>query len=200
MNISKNDITQIANSVGLDYPRLMAFISVESGGKGFNDDGKIVIQFEPTWFHKYLDHFKIPHTYSSVLNTDGKKEYVIQAGDKRIQNGVQGQLAEWNSFNTAFAIHPESAMLATSIGLMQVMGFNFSDCGYPSVNAMYDSFKKGEYQQIQGGANFIKSNAGLYQALRNKDWAKVAYYYNGPNYAINKYDTKLEAAYKKYSV
>jgi hypothetical protein len=31
--------------------------------------------------------------------------------------------------------------------------------------------------------------------LKAKDWAKFAKLYNGPNYAINKYDIKLEAAY-----
>ena len=39
MNLSKNDITKIASEIGLTYAQLMAFISVESGGAGFNTDG-----------------------------------------------------------------------------------------------------------------------------------------------------------------
>ena len=200
MTLTKNDISQIANQVGLDYARLMAFISVESGGAGFNTDGKIIIQFEPTWFSKYLTQFKIAHTFNRTTDAKGNRQYVIQVGDKTIQNGVQGQPSEWIAFNTAFAIHPKAAMLSTSIGLMQIMGFNYASAGFPSVDAMWDSFKKGEYQQVLGGATFIKNNTALYNALRNKDWAHVAFYYNGANYAENNYDHKLAAAYAKYSV
>lgn len=38
----------------------------------------------------------------------------------------------------------------------------------------------------------------LQEYLRNKDWAGFARRYNGPAYAENKYDQKLEAAYNKY--
>jgi hypothetical protein len=200
MTLTRNDITQIANSVGLDFARLMAFIEVESGGAGFDyHTGKIIIQFEPVWFHRYLNQFKIAHTYNSLLDAHGRKEYFIMVGDKHINNGVEGQSGEWPSFNTAFAIHPQAAMLSTSIGLMQIMGFNHKACGYATVDAMWDSFKKGEYQQVMGGANFIKNNSALYNALKNKEWDNVAYHYNGPNYKVNNYDNKLEAAYKKYS-
>jgi hypothetical protein len=201
MKVSKLEVTQIASSVGLDYARLMAFISVESGGAGFDPvTGKIIIQFEPTWFSKYLTQFKIAHSFTRSTDEKGRREYIIQAGDKRLENGVEGQVSEWTAFNTAFAIHPKSALLSTSIGLMQVMGFNYHALGYNSVDEMWDDFKKGDYQQVAGGARFIKNTPALYQALRNKDWAKVAYYYNGPNYAVNNYDNKLSAAYSKYSV
>ncbi len=201
MTLSKNEITQIASAVGLDYARLMAFISVESGGHGFDPaTGKIVIQFEPTWYHRYLTQFKIAHSYGSVLDTDGHKDYVIQVGDKKISNGVEGQTTEWLAFNTAFSIHQQSALLSTSIGLMQIMGFNHANCGYATVNQMWDDFKIGEYQQVAGGARFIKSNTALYNALRNKDWKHCALYYNGSNYSINHYDQKLENAYNKFNV
>ena len=201
MILTKNDITQIASACGLDFPRLMAFISVESGGHGFDPvTGKIIIQFEPSWMSKYLTKFKIAHKFYRITDAQGNRDYVIEVGDKKISNGVEGQKSEWISFNTAFSIHPKSALLSTSIGLMQVMGFNYAACGYPSVDAMWDSFKKGDYQQILGGATFIKNNITLYNALRNKNWKLVAYYYNGPNYAINNYDKKLAAAYLKYNI
>lgn len=200
MNVSKDQISKISASVGLDYARLMAFISVESGGIGFSTEtGKIIIQFEPTWFHKYLIQFKVAHEYTSSVGANGKTSYKIVVGDKVIFNGVEGQAAEWVAFNTAFAIHPQAAMLSTSIGMMQVMGFNHIAAGYATVDAMYDDFKKGEAQQVQGAANFIKNNPSLLNAIKIKDWAKAAHYYNGAGYAVNKYDTKLANAYIKYS-
>lgn len=197
MTLTKVQITEIANKVGLDYPSLMAFISVESGGSGFID-GKIVIQFEPTWFHKFLTKKGIVHTFSKGQE-NGKAVWVIKAGDIVLTNTVEGQTGEWEAFNKAFKIDVQSALLSTSIGLMQIMGFNYVACGFGTVNAMWDDFKKGDYQQVLGGAHFIQSNTALYNALKNKDWAKVAYFYNGANYKVNKYDTKLAAAYAKYS-
>jgi len=199
MNLTKTDITQIANSVGLDYARLMAFISVESGGQGFTNDGHLIIQFEPVWFHRYLIQFKIAHTYNVEVDSNGRKKYVIEENGKRIVNGVEGQTSEWIAFNTAFSIHPKAAMLSTSIGMTQIMGFNYRAAGYNSVDEMYDAFKKGEYNHVQAMATFIKNNSHLYTALRNKDWKTCAYYYNGENYAVNHYDSKLAAAYLKYN-
>lgn len=201
MNLTKQDITQIANSVGLDFARLMAFISVESGGRGFDPaTGKIIIQFEPTWFHKYLVQFQIQHSFSSNVDSKGRHTYSIVAGNRVITNGVEGQQSEWLAFDTAFSIHSKAAMLSTSIGMMQIMGFNHDACGFDTVDGMWDAFKKGEYEQVLGGATFIKHNNSLYTALRNKDWKKVAYFYNGPNFAINNYDFHLSEAYNKYNV
>ena len=37
-----------------------------------------------------------------------------------------------------------------------------------------------------------------YKALKDKDWSTFAKLYNGPEYAKNKYDSKLSSAYLKY--
>lgn len=200
MNLTREQITSIAQSVGLDYARLMAFISVESGGVGFDPaTGKIIIQHEPHWMSKYLVQFRIPHKLSIEYSETGKKEYRITAGAITYDNGVEGQEGEWEAFNKAFQVHPEAAMLSTSIGLMQIMGFHWKLLGYKSVGEMWDSFKKGEFQQVSAGARFIQSQPALFKALIRKDWATVASLYNGPNYKVNNYDIKLEKAYAKYS-
>ena len=36
----------------LEYASLMAFIEVESSGQGFGKDGRLIIQFEPSWFRR----------------------------------------------------------------------------------------------------------------------------------------------------
>lgn len=200
MNLTKEQITQIAATIGLDYARLAAFIEVESGGSGFDPKtGKIIIQFEPHWMARYLTQFKIANTIVQIFDGQ-KKGWMLTAGGVTLQNGVEGQAAEWESFSTAFSkMHAKSALLSTSIGLMQVMGFNYSKLGYKSVDEMWDEFKKGEYQQVQGGANFIKNTPGLLNALKTKDWNTAAKLYNGGNYAAGKYHIKLANAYAKYS-
>ncbi|WP_442499688.1 N-acetylmuramidase domain-containing protein [Methylobacter sp. sgz302048] len=40
---------------------------------------------------------------------------------------------------------------------------------------------------------------GLAEHLKSKAWKSFARAYNGPKYAENQYDIKLEVAYKKYN-
>src|SRR5690606_6597036 len=98
----------------------------------------------------------------------------------------------------------ESAMLATSIGLPQIMGFNYKLCGYSSVNEMWDEFKKGEYYQVGAMISFIKSNKNLWDAIKNKNYHLMAYYYNGSGYkklaqqlGTVPYDKKIEDKYNE---
>lgn len=196
MKLSKADITAIANSVGLGYPEFKAFITVESGGLGFDPaTGKIIIQFEPTWFHRYLDKAGIPHKFSVEVLPNKRKQYAVSTDKVSFDNGVEGQAGEWEAFNKAWQIHPQSAMLSTSIGCMQIMGFHYSMLGYKTVGEMWDTFKKGEYQQIAAGARFLKANPALFHAVATRNWPRAAYFYNGEGYEANHYDVHLAAAY-----
>ena len=55
-----------------------------------------------------------------------------------------------------------------------------------------------EVNQLRHMASFIRS-AGLLDEIQRKDWAGFAKGYNGPQYAVNKYDTKLADAYAKFA-
>lgn len=168
--ITPQQIEDLAKSFGFPVAAVKAFLKVESGGNGFNVDGKIIIQFEPHIFKKYTK--------------------------KVIANGVEGQSKEWVAFNEAWKIDSQATMLSTSWGLGQVMGFNHAACGFPNVGAMVDAFKTGEYEQVKGMLNFIKSNVNLRTAIKTLDWKKLAYNYNGSQYAVNNYHIKLQKAYE----
>ncbi|MFN0254520.1 N-acetylmuramidase family protein [Pedobacter ureilyticus] len=159
---------------GYTFENLNAVIKVESGGIGFAaDTGKIIIQFEPSWFRR-----KAPYTPSG----------------KWSQNGVERQSQEWKAFNDAFSKNPNAAMESTSIGLMQVMGFHYKMLGFKTVGEMWDFAKVSEENQLELAIRFIKSNAKLDKALKEGDAATFAYYYNGSAYKQFKYDTRLIAA------
>ena len=52
-------IKEVAKNFGIEPAMFLAFIEVESGGKGFDDlTGKILIQFEPSWFRKKVKKAK----------------------------------------------------------------------------------------------------------------------------------------------
>ena len=55
-----------------------------------------------------------------------------------------------------------------------------------------------EDQQLAAVANFVVANK-LHRALQAHDWQSFARGYNGQNYKANQYDSKLAAAFQKYS-
>lgn len=178
--LTKSDIQNLATTNGYEPAALKANIDVESPGYGFSRvTGRIIIQFEPSWFRrKYADWL------------------VHQANHTWQNNGVEDQTNEWKAFNDAFYINANAAMQATSIGMMQVMGFHWSELGFESVGAMWDFAKESEANQVALGIRFIKKNPKLHQALINKDWATFAFYYNGSGYKKFNYDTRMATAYK----
>jgi len=87
-----------------------------------------------------------------------------------------------------------AALQSASWGLGQVMGFNAERVGFGSVEEMVARMVGSENAQVGAMARFIVA-CDLHGALRSHDWARFAHGYNGPNYRINSYDTRLAAAY-----
>lgn len=98
------------------------------------------------------------------------------------------------SYNAAYKLDPVNAMKATSWGKFQIMGFNHAIIGYASVEAMVEDFEKGEAEHLSGFVKFVQHNS-LADELQRKDWKGFAYRYNGENYAVLGYHTKMAAAY-----
>lgn len=171
--------------IDVEPEALAAFVEVESGGKGFDETtGRIIIQFEPSWFRKFE-----PYAPSGAWNV----------------NGVEQQAKEWIAFNDAWKISPQSAMLATSIGLGQIMGFHWKRLGYSSVGEMWDDAKSGEDRQIYQMAEFIRTDPTLIDAIKRKDWHTIAVRYNGAGYmkiaekyGREAYNISMEKAYLKF--
>lgn len=183
----KEIVRKIASEFNIEFAALMAFIEVESSGKGFDPaTGRIMIQFEPAWFCKLAPG---------------------APGGEWSANKVDRQPAEWRAFNSAYAINPDAAMQSTSIGLGQVMGFHYKRLGYATVGAMWDAAKRSEEIQIWQIAKFITTDSNLMNALKNKSWHMVATLYNGAGYKAlaarlgrTPYDISLREAYLKYSL
>lgn len=172
--LTRQQIEVAARIAGYDPIAVRAVLAIETSGRGFDaKTGKIILQFEPHWFKRYTKHV--------------------------IKNGVEGQTPEWLAFNKAFKLNPTAAMLSTSWGLGQIMGFNHRNIGYATVNEMLDAFKESEANQLQGMLRFIKSKRALHKAMLDKDWRTFSYYYNGQAYAVHGYHIKLAAAYARIS-
>lgn len=179
-------IRDLARVNKLPFDVLMAIVKVETPGYGFDSKtGKLLIQFEPSWFRK-----KAPNEPSGKWSV----------------NKVDVQAREWPAFNDAFAKNPNAAMETTSIGLPQIMGFHWKRLGYTSVGAMWDDFKRGEYEQLCALVRFILTDSALLRAVKSRDWYRIAYIYNGANFVAmarkwgrERYDWSLEKEAKKWA-
>jgi hypothetical protein len=167
---------------GIHPAALIAFIKVESGGRGFSSDNKLIIQFEPRWFAK-----KQPYAPSGKWSL----------------NGIEKQSQEWIAFNDACQISRESAIESTSLGLPQIMGFHWKRLGYASAFGMWDDFSAGEKNQLIALVNFIKTDKRLFNAIKELDWHIVAMIYNGAGYAAlahkigrEPYNVSMSKAYR----
>jgi len=177
--LTNTSISLIAQEFGLTYAKVKTVVLIESGSQAFDPiTGKIIIQFEPHWFKR-----KSPYSPSGKWSV----------------NKVEKQAAEWSAFNDAFSKNQNAAMEATSVGLMQVMGFHWKLLGFKSVGAMWDYAKASAENQLRLGLLFIKSNKKMFDALVKTDWATFAYYYNGEQYRKFNYDVRLKNTYARFA-
>jgi len=180
-------IKVFAAEFGLDWVAVAAFISVETGGKGFDEKtGKLIIQFEPVWFRK-----KAAFAPSGLWSV----------------NKVDVQSKEWIAFNDAFRKDSTAAMLSCSIGLGQIMGFHFRRLGFASVGLMWDDAKKSLDRQVWQICKFIETDSRLQAALISKDWSTVASIYNGSGfrelavkYGRIPYDKAMKEEFEKFKI
>ena len=190
-------IKKIAINYSIDPSILEAVLQVEASGEGFFKDWnglkRIKIQFEPHIFVRYLNKKGVQARLQRL--EDGGYSVFVN-GKLILKNKVDRQYKEWEAFNVASKIDSEVAMMATSWGLGQIMGFNHKLAGYDTVKEMVDCFKEDEEYQFLGMIEFIKSCNLLYK-LKNLDWEGFARGYNGKHYAKYKYHTRLNNAYNK---
>ena len=77
------------------------------------------------------------------------------------------------------------------------MGLHWKALGFDSVKAMVDYMHEGVEAQIDVMLRYVFENK-LDDELRDGRWKAFARGYNGPAYAKNAYDTKMEAAALRY--
>lgn len=191
--LTDSRIAEIARQWGIPPAALLAVKQVESGNKsGFLDSGRPQILFEGQVFYKYLKNVFKPAVLSELC---AKNPDIIYPSWNRSK--YLGGEKEWTRLEKARQINAMYANYSASWGMFQVMGFNFKTCGCPSVDEFVTKMCSSQEEQLILSLNFLK-NSNLITPLRNKQWATFARGYNGPGYAQNRYDTKLQEAYNKY--
>jgi hypothetical protein len=183
--LTNNDFCKAAKRLKCEVASIKAFGEVESKRAAFDKNGFPTILFERHKFYKYATN---------------RKEWA--KSDPDICNPVAGGYGSYASqkpkFDRAFKLDPHAAMMACSWGMFQVMGFNWKELGYKSVDDFVDQMKSGEAAHLDSFVRYILVNH-LDDELRARDWNTLALRYNGSDYRKNNYHVKLPAAYKKFA-
>lgn len=186
----EQDFIRCSNSLGVDVATIKAVCEVESGGSGFIELNKPTILFEGHVFWRELrDSGYKPENY-----TIGNEDILYKSWNKE---RYIGGIREYDRLEKAMKIDRLCALRSASWGLFQIMGFNYFSCGCDNVEEFVSEMKKSEGSQLNLFVEFIRRQ-GWGRYLRDLDWEGFANKYNGPGYKENKYDEKLERAYKKF--
>lgn len=190
-HLTSDDYAAAANSLGVPVAAVRAVTEVESKGSGFVDEVRPVILFERHIMRRQLS----AAGRSDVAELEAKSPSIVNSKP----GGYVGGTAEWDRLWLATQIDRKCALESCSWGLFQIMGFHWKVLGYASVQEFVNAMYQGEGSQLDAFVRFIKVSPNLMKALKKQDWAALARGYNGPAYAKNHYDTRLAAAFEKFS-
>lgn len=189
--LTETDYQRAAEDLGVPVAAVKAVTEVESRGDGFLPDGRPVVLFE-----RHIMYRRVRDKFGSA---EAQKYFERYPDLINPTPGGYGKTAEQPNRmgRAAVSIDRDCALESASWGLFQIMGFHWESLGYESLQQFVNAMYRSEGDQLEAFVRFIKVNAGVHQALKRLDWVGVARGYNGPNYSINKYDTRLADAYNK---
>ena len=194
--LSAQGLTAALQAAGLrenDAALLWTIVEVETSGVtqgfGFRPDRLPQVLFERHKFSEFTNG-AFDAAAPDLSGPRGKPYGSVSSQITRLEGALDlCEKAGWG---------PEPAYRATSWGLGQVMGFNYSSVGYASAAAMVDDMLASEDKQLLAMGRFL-AKVGLSKPLRAHRWADFAAGYNGPAYSDYKYDVQLERQYERIS-
>lgn len=199
--LSEKDLFDFAGEYNLELAAVKAVNQIESSGKGFLAFGKPRILFEGHVFWSELKKRNIqPNNFLNSLSQD----VLYEKWTKKYYRGGEGEYERMEKAANISALPgtKEAAYCSASWGAFQIMGYNYKNLGYNSIDSWVSAMNEHEREHLAAFGKFIsmKSISGkkLIDWLREKNWDKFAEGYNGSGYNKNKYDEKLKAAYSKY--
>jgi hypothetical protein len=187
----------LSDIIDVDTAAAVAVLCVESRGRGFGPDGRMIIRFENhifwrQWGKGYADVFD-DHFRFNPEKKWRNHEFRDHAGEPWAPfHGNQNQ--EWRVLEFARALNEAAALRSISMGGPQIMGFNHPRIGYDSVSEMFDAFHSDIKYQILGLFDFLKgpgTTSPMIEALQRRKFEIFASYYNGQGQA-SRYGNLIE--------
>ncbi len=179
--LSSEGLAGVASNLGVFAPEIWTVLAVETSGCGYLPDRRPQILYERHIFHRL---------------TQG------QYDDGDISDSSPGGYGprgahQYDRLAVAITEDRAGALQSASWGIGQIMGMNYALAGFQNVDEMVAAMSQSEDQQLAAMGNFLVATK-LQASLQAHDWATFARGYNGPNYAINRYDVRLNGEFQKY--
>jgi hypothetical protein len=180
--LSADGLKSATQSLSVQAPEVWAVLAVETAGCGFLPDRRPPILFERHIFSRLTNH---RFDTSDVSNP--------RAGGY----GPSGA-NQFLRLDAAIQLDRTAALQSASWGLTQILGMNFASSGFRDVETMVAAMSDSEDAQLDAFVRFLKTNR-LDRHLQARDWKSFARGYNGPGFAANNYDNKLDQAYRRFA-
>lgn len=201
-NRSGNLLANLAGNFKFDTGAAVAVFCTESGGAGFRD-GRLLIRFENHHFFRHWGKTN-PQRFAGHFKYNAQKPWTGHlwraSQSAAFENVHQDQSSEWRCFEFARTLDDTAAKLSISMGGPQILGSNYADAGFESVDEMFDAFSSGEKRQIIAFFDFLQgteTHPRKIVALQKLDFVRFAELYNGPGNAAE-YGSRLSGTYEAF--
>lgn len=167
------DMVAAANQLGVPLAAIAANAETESKGAGFFSNGLPTILFERRQMYLQLVQQLGQATATGLMN---RYPDIINPNRNYL-----GGPAEYTRLNLAITVNRPIALQSASWGVFQIMGFNFTYCGYAGIEQYVADMKISEKKHLAAYISFVQKYHGgdLLKALKNLDWETFASIYNG---------------------
>jgi len=182
--LDQDGIDEVADRLRVGAAELWAVLTVETRGFGFLPDRRPLILFERHIFRRETGG-RFDATHPNLSNP-------------RPGGYGSGGVAQYERLARAIQLDRPAALRSASWGLGQIMGFNAHSAGFADIEKLTKEMAESENSQLTGLANFIQ-HIRADRALRRRDWTTFARLYNGTNFARNRYDIRLAAAFRRHN-
>jgi len=180
--MSSDGLASVASMLGVFAPEIWTVLAVETSGCGFLPDRRPQILYERHIFHRL--------TQGEFDDGD--------ISDPTPGGYGPGGAHQYDRLAKAIVLDRTAALKSASWGIGQILGTNFAMAGFTDVDSMVAAMCASEDQQLTAVGNFLTASK-LAAPLRAHDWTSFARGYNGPNFAINQYDSKLNGEFQRFS-
>ena len=198
--LGNTHLVAAAKRLGVELAAIYAVNEVESLGQGFLSNGKPKVLFERHIMYRQLSKPRAEGDDAAALQAHADQ---LAATYPALVNprpgGYVGGTAEHQRLAQARLLDALCADESASWGAFQIMGYHWQRLGYASITDFTSRMASSEAEQLEAFVRFIEADPALLKALKAKKWATFAKLYNGPAYARNLYDVKLDRAYQRYT-
>jgi peptidoglycan/xylan/chitin deacetylase (PgdA/CDA1 family) len=194
-------IYEEASEIGVSPASIAAVISVETSGEGFAEDGRMIIRFEPCIFYDMWgsDH---PSEFSQYFVCDRPNDQFREDPSGNFTQLHGDHFREWTAFELARSLDEDAAMKSISMGLGQIMGFNYYMLGYSSADEMFDALSNSTRAQLDAIFSALSfrdaSGKSCLDPLRSGDYVLFANCYNGEG-RDQEYGSNISEAVESYT-